>query len=73
MKELKPIDLLIGGSGKVFRNLSVPALVQAALEKGVLLNCTREKVLLFMPPLIVSTGEIDTMITVLDDILAAQQ
>ena len=33
MKELKPIDLLIGGSGKVFRNLSVPALVQAALER----------------------------------------
>lgn len=69
VKEVRGRGLLVG------MELTVPGapLVQAALEKGVLLNCTREKVLRFMPPLIVSTGEIDTMITVLDDILAAQQ
>jgi len=32
MKELNPIDLGIAGEGTVYRNLSVPALVEAALD-----------------------------------------
>ena len=34
MKELKPIDLGIAGEGFVYRNLSVPELVEFALERG---------------------------------------
>ncbi len=34
MKQLTPIELGIAGNGKVYRNLSVPALVEAALRRG---------------------------------------
>ena len=34
MKTLLPIDLGIAGDGVVYRNLSVPELVTAALERG---------------------------------------
>lgn len=38
-------------------------------ERGVLVNCTAETVLRFLPPLIVATAEIDEMIAVLDSLL----
>ena len=34
MKNLTPIDLGIAGDGVVYRNLSVPELTMAALERG---------------------------------------
>jgi predicted acetylornithine/succinylornithine family transaminase len=40
------------------------------LQSGVLVNCTADTVLRFIPPLIVSTREIDEMIGVLDSTLA---
>ncbi len=39
-------------------------------EKGVLVNCTAETVLRFLPPLIVSEKEIDTTIEALDGVLS---
>jgi acetylornithine/N-succinyldiaminopimelate aminotransferase len=44
-------------------------LANALREKGILLNCTAETVLRFLPPLIVTDGEIDEMITGLDTVL----
>ncbi len=41
----------------------------AVRERGVLLNCTAENVLRFIPPLIVSREEIDEMIAALDAVL----
>ncbi|MBI5571912.1 MAG: acetylornithine transaminase [Desulfomonile tiedjei] len=38
-------------------------------DKGVLINCTAETVLRFLPPLIVTDAEIDEMIAVLDSVL----
>jgi len=38
-------------------------------EAGVLVNCTSETVLRFLPPLIVTEGEIDQMVDVLDSVL----
>jgi acetylornithine/N-succinyldiaminopimelate aminotransferase len=40
--------------------------VNACLKDGFLINCAQEKVLRFVPPLIVSEGEIDLLIESLD-------
>ena len=45
-------------------------LVKAAMERGLLINCTVGNVLRFVPPLIVSRAEIDEAVAILDDILA---
>jgi acetylornithine/succinyldiaminopimelate/putrescine aminotransferase len=39
-------------------------------DEGVLVNCTAEKVLRFLPPLIVIREEIDEMIRALDRVLS---
>jgi len=46
-------------------------LVNAAMEKGLLINCTVGKVLRFVPPLIVNRKEIDAALAILDEVLAA--
>ena len=43
--------------------------VRLGHERGLLLNVTQESVLRFVPPLTVSTGEIDEMLGILDGIL----
>ena len=43
--------------------------VEACMEKGFLINCVQGNVLRFVPPLIVSKGEIDALVDCLDDIL----
>ncbi len=45
-------------------------IVKTALERGLLINCTVEKVLRFVPPLIVTPQEIDQMIEILDKIFS---
>ena len=45
-------------------------LVAVMREAGVLVNCTSDTVIRFLPPLIVSGAEIDEMIIVLDASLA---
>ena len=50
--------------------LSIPgaAVVQKALYKGFLINCTATNVLRFIPPLIIGTSEIDLLIETLAEI-----
>ena len=48
-----------------------PAVAAAALERGVLINAPRPDSLRFMPALNVTHAEIDQMIGVLDEVLAA--
>ncbi|MFK5927232.1 MAG: acetylornithine transaminase [Desulfuromusa sp.] len=43
-------------------------IVKTALSRGLLINCTVEKVLRFVPPLIVTREEIDQMIEILSSI-----
>ncbi len=45
-------------------------LVTAAMERGLLINCTVGNVLRFLPPLIVSRTEIDEAMHILDAVLA---
>ena len=43
-------------------------IVSTALERGLLINCTMGNILRFVPPLIISRGEIDEMLEILDSI-----
>ncbi|MBE9572660.1 MAG: acetylornithine transaminase [Proteobacteria bacterium] len=43
--------------------------VKAMMEKGFLINCTQEKVLRFIPPLIVDKEEIDLLVETLENVL----
>jgi acetylornithine/succinyldiaminopimelate/putrescine aminotransferase len=47
------------------------SVVRQALEAGLLLNCTQEKVLRFLPPLIIEKHHIDEAIKILRPVLAA--
>jgi len=44
--------------------------VEACMEKGLLINCTQENVLRFVPPLVITAEEVDRLVACLDDIFA---
>jgi acetylornithine aminotransferase len=64
--EVRGIGLMIG------MELSIPAgeIVARALSQGLLLNVAQDTVLRFLPPLIVTSAEIDEMLQILEGILA---
>jgi acetylornithine/N-succinyldiaminopimelate aminotransferase len=55
-------------------DMTVPGkqMVLDAQARGLLINCTHETVLRFLPPYIVTEKEVDAAITILDDIFRAQ-
>jgi acetylornithine aminotransferase len=59
------LGLLIEGEGS--------EIVNACMDKGFLINCVQERILRFVPPLIVSKNEIDRMLKCLDEIFAARE
>ena len=68
-----PIIREVRGEGlMVAAELSVPgkSAVRQGLEAGVLFNCTQEKVLRFLPPLIIERRHVDELIAALRPILA---
>jgi acetylornithine/N-succinyldiaminopimelate aminotransferase len=71
--ELPVIDEVRGDGLILAVELSVPAknVVQKALEAGFLINCTQEKVLRFLPPLIIEKGHVDALMAALHPILTA--
>ena len=66
IKEIRGRGLIIG----MEMTIEGGALVNAAMERGLLINCTVGKVLRFVPPLIVNRADIDEAIAILDDVLA---
>ena len=44
--------------------------VKACMESGLLINCTAERVLRFLPPLVVKREEIDEMLSILERVLS---
>lgn len=66
VKEVRGVGLMIGMS------LGIPGaeIVKKGHDRGVLLNVTHDTVLRFVPPLVVTRQEIDTMIAILDGIFA---
>ena len=73
LKEEFPVIREVRGEGLMAAaELTVPCkdIVKQALEAGVLLNSTQEKVLRFLPPLVVEPRHVDELIRVLKPILA---
>ena len=69
ISQVRGIGLMIGVE------LAIPGaeIVKKALERGLLLNCAQEKVLRFVPPLIVGKQEVDEMIAIFTGILGELQ
>ena len=71
-----PSVVEVRGAGVIWGlELDRPAapVVEAALERGLLINRTADTVLRFLPPYIVDTAEVDQMAVVLDAALAAAE
>lgn len=65
IKEVRGIGLIIG----VELDQPGAPLVDACIRKGVLINCVQERVLRFVPPLIVRKEEVDLVVKTLDEVL----
>jgi acetylornithine/N-succinyldiaminopimelate aminotransferase len=65
IKDVRGIGLIIG----MELDREGAEIVNACTEKGFLINCTHEKVLRFVPPLIVRKKEINLLVNALDDVL----
>jgi len=67
VKEVRGRGLILG------MELTRPGgpVVARCLEQGLLINCTADRVLRFIPPLVVTREEVDEMLTTLEPALAA--
>ncbi len=65
IKEVRGVGLMIG----VELDRPCNVIVDKAREKGVLINCTHDNVLRFLPPLNIEKEQIDKAVDVLDTIL----
>jgi acetylornithine aminotransferase len=63
--DVRGLGLLLGMKLKIDGR----PLVTQCMEHGFLINCIQEKILRFIPPLIISTLEIDELVKCLDQIL----
>lgn len=64
--EVRGLGLMLGIE---LKGLGAP-LVAQLLERGFVVNCTQDKVLRFLPPLIVMQEHIDALLDALDEVLA---
>ncbi len=67
VKEVRGLGLLLG----MELTVAGAPIVQACMAQGYLINCIQEKVLRFIPPLTITTEQIDAMIDCLDTMLTA--
>jgi len=65
VEDVRGLGLLLG------LKLSVPGdpAVEACIERGFLINCIQDRILRFVPPLVVQASEIDALIDCLDEVL----
>jgi acetylornithine/N-succinyldiaminopimelate aminotransferase len=64
VKEIRGKGLMVG----MELSIKCEDIVNKAREQGVLLNCTSESVLRFVPPLTITKEQLDTVVSVLNDI-----
>ena len=71
MKKHAAIKVVRGKGLMVAMELHGPGeeIVLKCLEKGLLINCTNGNILRFVPPLIISAGDIDLAIGILDEVM----
>jgi acetylornithine aminotransferase len=65
VKEIRGLGLLLG----MEISSDGDAIVQACMDRGYLINCIQGNILRFVPPLIISRGEIDGLMACLDELL----
>jgi len=65
IKEVRGLGLMAG----VELNIEGKSIVEKCIEKGLLINCTHDKVLRLMPALNITEKEIDKAINILDEVL----
>ena len=65
IKEVRGLGLIIG----VELDRPGAPVLEALVQRGFLINCAQEKVLRFVPPLVVTKKEIDQLIEALDSVL----
>ena len=65
IKDVRGMGLILG----MEIDYNCTQIVHECLKEGFLINCAQEKVLRFLPPLIVEKKEIDSLVKVLDNIL----
>jgi acetylornithine/N-succinyldiaminopimelate aminotransferase len=65
IREIRILGLMVG----VELTTDGVEIAKNCLERGFLINCTMGNVLRFLPPLIISNDEIDSLVSVLDEIL----
>ena len=76
LKERYPFIREVRGRGLILGiELDFPGseVVAKCQERGVLINCTAERVLRFLPPLIVTTDEVDLLIETLESVFSEKQ
>jgi acetylornithine/N-succinyldiaminopimelate aminotransferase len=66
IEEVRGLGLLLGMQLKIDGR----PLVTQCMQNGFLINCIQEKILRFIPPLIISTEEIDQLVACLDQTLS---
>jgi acetylornithine aminotransferase len=69
IKDVRGMGLLLG----LGLDIDGEPVVQACRERGFLINCIQGSVLRFVPPLVVTTDEIDRLVECLDAVLAEQK
>ncbi len=64
IKEIRAMGLIVG------MEIEMPGapIVERALSRGLLMNCTADTVLRFLPPLIIGNDEVDEMVSILSAI-----
>ncbi len=65
VKEVRGLGLILGVE---LDRPGAPA-VEACMQRGFLINCVQEKVLRFLPPLIIERHQVDLLIETLDEVL----
>ena len=66
VKDVRGKGLMIG----MELNRDGMQVVRMCLEKGIIINCTLDRILRFLPPLIIGRDEIDKCVNVLEEIFA---
>ena len=72
LKKKHPVITSVRGKGLILAlelEREGTELVTQCMERGILINCTMERVLRFLPPLTVTGQEIDTVVQTLDELL----
>jgi acetylornithine/N-succinyldiaminopimelate aminotransferase len=64
IKEVRGLGLIIG----ILLDRAGQDIVDACAKRGFLINCIQDKILRFVPPLIIGKDEVDSLIECLDDV-----